>query len=355
MKKTIASVIVGLISATLYAAPAEASQQPSRVLIVGDSMTQGDNGFHSWRYFAWKQLTADPASPAVDFVGPWTGSHADEDMWGGSYADPDFDQDHAARWGQAMWQGLEAPDERSPAIADLVAAHDPDVIVEALGTNDIAWSKMTPTQMSEQVRTFVARARSVKPDVDVILGGVPQEWIPLAADYNAVLPALAAELSTSESRVVAAEVPAFVEGQDTVGSIHPSQQGEMKLGKSYADAMSSLLPQPVPVAEPSPTPSQTPTAVPVPAPAATTPASSLPVLKGAGAPRAVKAVKVKRRAVVTWRAGSDAEYYVVRCGSVEKTTTGRRVVLRVTTARSCRVRSVNAAGVSAWVKVRVRA
>lgn len=353
MKKTIASVIAALISATLFTAPAEAQQPPSRVLIVGDSMTQGDNGFHSWRYFAWKQLTADPAAPPVDFVGPWTGSHAGDDMWGGSYADPNFDQDHAARWGQAMWQGLEAPDERSPAIADLVTAHDPDVVVEALGTNDIAWAKMTPAQMSDQVRTFVTRARSAKPDVDVILGGVPQEWIPLAADYNAVLPALAAELSTSESRVVAAQVPVFVEGVDTVGSIHPSQQGEMKLGKSYADAMASLLPQAVPAAEPSPNPSQTPTAAP--APAVTTPVPPLPVLKAAGAPRAVKAVKVKRRAVVTWRAGSDAEYYVVRCGDAEKTTAGRRMALRVTKARSCRVRSVNAAGLSAWVKVRVSA
>ncbi|GAA5118351.1 hypothetical protein GCM10023339_30770 [Alloalcanivorax gelatiniphagus] len=359
MNKTIAATAAAGVLAVLLPSQsmAAADAEPTRVLIVGDSMSQGDNGFHSWRYFAWKQLTAGPAAPPVDFVGPWTGTYSDIDTWGGSYADPNFDQDHAARWGQALWQGLESPDERSPAIADLVAAHDPDVIVEALGTNDIAWAQMTPVQMSNQVRTFVARARAVKPDVDVILGGVPQEWIPRAADYNDVLPALAAELSTAESRVVAAEVPVFVEGHDTVGFVHPSQRGEMKLGTSYADAMASLLPTPPPLGEPteSPSPTGAPPVAPVPAPQAPTSSTHvpLPTLDAAGAPRRVKAVSVKRRTVVTWRAGSDVEYYVVRCGRTERTTEGRRLALRVSTARSCKVRSVNAAGLSPWVKVRV--
>ena len=39
-----------------------------RILIVGDSMTQGSAGDWTWRYGLWKHL--DDADVDVDFVGP---------------------------------------------------------------------------------------------------------------------------------------------------------------------------------------------------------------------------------------------------------------------------------------------
>ncbi|MCY4726220.1 GDSL-type esterase/lipase family protein [Nocardioides sp. STR2] len=356
MKFMTAAVAALVASPLLPALPAHATPAPSRVLIVGDSVTQGRDGDYSWRYFAWQRLAAG----SVDFVGPRRGTYLDADAWGGSYADPNFDQDHAARWGQAMWQPLDFPDDRSPAIGDLVAAHDPDVIVEALGINDIAWAQMSAQRMSDQLRRFVAQARAVKPDVDVVLGGVPQEWIGDAGAYNDVLPGLAAELSTDESRVVAASVPVFVEGVDTWDFAHPSRPGEEKLGASYADAIASLIAAPVP----TPIPTLGPTTGPAPVPAPTQPApaptppdatpSTPAAMPVAGAPRKVRAVRTApRRIVVTWRAGTQVEHYVIRCGRVAKTSTGRRAVLRARAA-TCSVRSVNAAGVSVWVKVRVR-
>lgn len=344
MNRLIAAVVaVGVVVGV--PAPVRATAPVERVLIVGDSVAQGSDGDHTWRYFAWHRLVAGGA--AVDFVGPWRGTHGTEDVWGGGYADPDFDQDHAARWGQAMWQPLTAPDEWSPAVGDLVAAHDPDVVVEALGINDLAWTRFSAGQMAAQVREFVRQTRAAKPDVDVVLGGVPQEWIPQAAEFNDLLPGLAAELSTGASRVVAADVPELVEGVDTKDTAHPTTSGEEKLGAAYAAAIASLLREPVSLDKPEP----------VPAPVAQAPVTAPASIArpAAGAPRRLKAVQRGRRIVVTWRAGANADYHLVRCGRSETAVQGRRVVLRDATARTCKVRATNAAGASRWVKVRVRA
>ncbi len=76
------------------------SAAPTRVLIVGDSVTIGDAGDYTWRRFSWKGLEQTGAS--VDFVGPYRATHDhDKDKDTGTYADPIFDPDHAAKWGLA--------------------------------------------------------------------------------------------------------------------------------------------------------------------------------------------------------------------------------------------------------------
>jgi hypothetical protein len=208
---------------------------PTRVLIVGDSVTHGDNGDYTWRYFAWQGLQASGAD--VDLVGPRRGTRADSGTWAGGYADPNFDQDHAARWGMSMWEVLEHTSDTAPRIGDLVAAQDPDVIVETLGVNDFVYLQLSDMAMSGQVRTFVEEARAAKPDVDIVLGSLPQTWIQGVVAYNAALPGLAAEPSTADSPVVATPVAEFVEGVDTYDAAHPTTRGQIK----YASAVSTAL------------------------------------------------------------------------------------------------------------------
>jgi hypothetical protein len=87
----------------------------------------------------------------------------------------------------------------------------------------------------------VEDARAADPTVAVVLGGLPQTWIPGASEYDAGLPALAGELSTAASPVVAAtpEQP-FVEGVDTYDGAHPTATGELKIAAGVADALSEL-------------------------------------------------------------------------------------------------------------------
>ncbi len=269
-------VAIIITAVSLGATQAVAGATPTRVLIVGDSVTIGDAGDYTWRYFSWKGL--EETGAAVDFVGPGRATHDTvTNTDSGTYADPTFDQDHAAKWGRSMWAMLDRdkfPD--SARINDLVRVHDPDVVVEMLGFNDLTWAESGAVRMGAQVREFVAEARSAKPSVDVVLGGVPQVWKAQAAQFNAALPALAAELSTPTSRVVAAGVPVFVEGVDTYDPAHPTTLGQVKIAWGVSVALAALglgreVTMGVPAARGAhdplpPTPAPTPEPTPVPAP-----------------------------------------------------------------------------------------
>ena len=207
---------------------------PVRVLLVGDSVTQGSAGDWTWRHRLWHHLV--DSGTAVDFVGPrddlfdnvtsTQGSHA--------YVDPAFDPDHAARWGMSFAT-------QDVPIGDLVEEYRPDVVVEQLGINDLAWDHRSPTEVAAFARRFVEDARAADPSVAVVLGGLPQTWVPGAQEYDASLPALASELSTDRSSVVAAspEQP-FVEGTDTYDAAHPTATGEVKIAAGVADALAVL-------------------------------------------------------------------------------------------------------------------
>ena len=60
-----ASVVV-VVPATVSAAPS-AAEEPVRILLLGDSITQGSEGDWTWRYRLWKHLTG--AGVDADLVG----------------------------------------------------------------------------------------------------------------------------------------------------------------------------------------------------------------------------------------------------------------------------------------------
>ena len=74
-----------------------------------------------------------------------------------------------------------------------------------LGIDDLAFLFHTPTRVADDIRNFVAAARSVNPDVDVIVGEVTQTWLPGAVELNALLPGVVSQLDNDQSRVVLAE------------------------------------------------------------------------------------------------------------------------------------------------------
>lgn len=103
-----------------------AADVPVRILVVGDSVTQGSAGDWTWRYRLWRHLQATSAVP-VDLVGPRDDLYDHRARTSGNhdYVDPAFDTQHAARWGTNL------------AVADvpihqLVETYQPDVVVALL-------------------------------------------------------------------------------------------------------------------------------------------------------------------------------------------------------------------------------
>ncbi|KAA1429059.1 GDSL-type esterase/lipase family protein [Nocardioides antri] len=207
--------------------------EPVRILLIGDSVTQGSAGDWTWRYRLGRHFAA--AGVAVDFVGPR------QDLWNNvtdqpgstDYADPAFDQDHAARWGM---QAL-VPDV--PA-GRLVEEHRPDVVVEMLGVNDLLYGASAET-VAGRTADLVEEVHAVDPEVDVVLAEATQTWFPGVVGFNGLLHDVAAAADTPTGRVVVARTAAgYDRDADTWDTSHPNAQGEVKIAAAVADTLSGI-------------------------------------------------------------------------------------------------------------------
>lgn len=348
-----ATVLAALtLSATACVSTATgAAHDPERILIVGDSVTQGWKGDYTWRYFAWKQLEAERQS--VDFVGSATGPYGAGD-WNytgdDAYADPDFDTQHAAVAGGVLQH--EGHSLQQWPVAEEVTTYDADVVVSMWGINDLGNADNTVDDVIGYYGAWFARARAAKPSLDFVVAELPQTWLydGKVAQFNDALRDLAGDLSTPDSTIVVAASTSLVV-DDFIDGIHPTTEGERKIAAMMVDALAELA-----ALDPTPTPTPTPTVEPTPATPATTP-TTVPTPVGLASapptPRRVKAARSGARIVVSWRPVADARRYSARCGSKSRTTAGVSVAMRASSTR-CKVRAVNVAGRSAWAVVRVR-
>lgn len=408
MKKVVAAVLAALValSATPGTGHAETGPDtaPTRVLIVGDSVTQGSRGDFTWRYFAWKGLQAAHAD--VDFVGTRTGPFGIHDDGGwdwdyqgeDAYADPDFDQDHSAFYGGRIGP---ADNWFYEPIEQTLAATDPDVVMSLWGWNDLHHADDGPAEVAALYRDWIVRVRAVDPDVDLVIGALPQVWDEEVVELDALLVDLGAELTTEQSRVVVAQMQVdYTRDGDSLDDVHPNDEGQRKIAGMMGGALLDLLgipvppaeptseptpdptpeptsdpspevtpePEPEPTAEPEPTPTPTPTPPPLPVPEAPSAPVAPPVPVGVeealvqastqpsvapAAPSRVRARARGARTVVTWRRSEGATTYAVRCGRASDVVTRARAVLQVR-ARTCRVRATSPVGASPWVRVAVR-
>lgn len=223
----------------------EATTGPTRIMLVGDSVTQGSAGDFTWRYRLWTQLRSEGLD--VDFVGPRSDLFDNVTKKHGSdaYADPDFDRDHAARWGAS----IAVPDVD---IGTLVATYEPDVVIEMLGVNDLTWGDRSPEDVVADVSQFVADARAVDPALEFVLAHQVQTWAENVPEFNELLDSAASAMSTANSPVVVSRPDiGFEEVADTWDHAHPNAQGELVIAAAQADALAELgigstYPRPLP-------------------------------------------------------------------------------------------------------------
>ncbi|WP_162598538.1 SGNH/GDSL hydrolase family protein [Nocardioides gilvus] len=214
-------------------------EETSEILIVGDSITHASVGDYSWRYFAWQQLRSAKAD--VDFVGPERDPFVGRgSTWRPRYSDADFDQDHAATWGDRI--AFQPLHDRTA----LMTTYRPDVVVLALGANDLGWMEMDPHDVLPWTRAWLVEARRLVPDVDIVLVDVPWTTSADARTYNSLLEDLAAELDDSRARViVAAAAHDYQMGRkngtgDTYDAMHPNTRGQVKIAAAVTDALAEL-------------------------------------------------------------------------------------------------------------------
>ncbi|WP_189145270.1 GDSL-type esterase/lipase family protein [Streptomyces lacrimifluminis] len=210
-----------------------------RLMPVGDSMTIGSAGEHTWRYRLWQHLRETYGGP-FRIVGPREALYdkATDSADSYEYADPDFPRAHLAGWGEG-WHHL------TPLIADAVRVHKPDVLLVSLGLIDLGFYT-DAEQTAENVRLFVAEARRSSPRVAIaLLPVIPNVRAetdpPFAAQvirFNELLAKTVADLDEPRSPLLLTSPPASYDiHHDTYDGTHPNANGEHKIAGAFADSL----------------------------------------------------------------------------------------------------------------------
>lgn len=206
---------------------------------VGDSMTIGSAGEHTWRYRLWRHLCTAYGGPFT-FVGPRETLHdpAADAPTSYAYADPDFPRAHLAGWGEG-WHHM------VPLIGEAVRTHRADVLLVSLGLIDLGFYT-NAEQTADNVRAFVAQARAADPRVRAVLlpviPNIRAEAEPAFAAqvtrFNDLLAKTVVDLDEpSSSLLLAAPSPSYDIHTDTYDGTHPNASGEHKIAAAFAQAL----------------------------------------------------------------------------------------------------------------------
>ncbi|WP_367322323.1 SGNH/GDSL hydrolase family protein [Streptomyces sp. HUAS ZL42] len=210
-----------------------------RFMPVGDSMTIGSAGEHTWRYRMWQHLRDTYGGPFA-LVGPRETLYdkATDAPTSYEYADPDFPRAHLAGWGEG-WLHM------APLIGEAVRETRADVLLVSLGLIDLGFYT-NAEQTADNVRRFVAEARAARPRIRMaLLPVIPNvratSDAPFAAQvarFNELLAKAVADLDEPRSPLLlASSPPSYDIHADTYDGTHPNASGEHKIAGAFAEAM----------------------------------------------------------------------------------------------------------------------
>jgi lysophospholipase L1-like esterase len=225
-----------------------------RIMIVGDSITQGSSGDYTWQYRLYEHLLADGVHPTM--VGPygWLFNNVASVQGDHSYADPNFEHANDATWGMALFR-------EKDAIGGKVTKYRPDYLLVMLGLNDLFWFGFSQSVMAQNLASFIAAARAARPHIRIVFGLIPPDihqrkpsFAASVASYNRTITSTAARLSTTASPLAVAHDGAHISvAADLWDGTHPNANGEIRIAAAFADALASryhlgkVYPKPFPV------------------------------------------------------------------------------------------------------------
>jgi lysophospholipase L1-like esterase len=205
-----------------------------KIMLAGDSITQGFNGDFTWRYRLWQGLVGQGIR--FDFVGPRKYPHSRDAHH--HYLVNGWDTDHDALGGTRLRSQL------SSITADMTA-YRPDVLVAFYGTNDELAGHTVPEIIADW-RTYIAKARAVNPNLKIVLGEVMTRRAATRMQLDAALHVLAHDLNntfpylTSPVTVADLDSPDWVPAKDSYDGVHPTPTGETVIAQKAADALRDL-------------------------------------------------------------------------------------------------------------------
>ncbi len=224
-----------------------------KIMVVGDSISQGLEGDFTWRYRLFEYLRENNVK--MTFVGPWVGTFAlppsQPEGYPGVAAAPvhdgayrpgiAFPSANLAQWG---WTVRQAKD-----VAGLAALrYQPDYLLIELGFNDLAFNLSSPAGLTGELHTLIVNVQKMRPSIKILVAnvihgepsGAPETLATRISEYNSALSTQAADWSTEESPVALANIDTPYEPTvDSYDGVHPNAAGEIAIAKAFADALVS--------------------------------------------------------------------------------------------------------------------
>ena len=228
-----------IVLATAMGAAVPVSAQ-TRIMPLGDSITEAEAGHASYRYWLWHQLVNGGYD--VDFVGSMSGVYLGAPLY------EDFDQDHEGHW------GIRA-DDVAYQVSGWAVIAEPVIVLVHLGTNDLYQGQSIESTIGD-LATIVGELRALNPQIAVLIAEVIPSFYPALSEIPALndeIAILATALNTPESPVIAVDQwTDFDPVTETYDGIHPNEAGEKKLSSRWFSALETLLGRLEPVSLPAP-------------------------------------------------------------------------------------------------------
>ena len=214
-----------LASGLLVAAPPPASAAGesnggTRVMAIGDSITDGWNIPGGYRIKLWDDLQADHYT--VDFVGPFANG---PDSLG--------DKDHAGRPGNRIDQiAYWTPPE--------LVTYKPRTVLLHAGSNDLGTDD-GPAAAPGRLSDLIDIIRAGAPDADIFVAQITPQWNPLYESrieaFNAQIPGIVA---SKGSKVHLVDMHSALTMDDLADGVHPNAAGYAKMADVWYAALRSV-------------------------------------------------------------------------------------------------------------------
>lgn len=180
------------------AVPGQPSGGSPRLMIVGDSISQGSSGDYTWQYRLYEHLHADGVRPQMTGPVAWLFNNVTGTQRDCTYASPRFERANDAVWGRPLFQ-------EEAVIGARVAAYHPDYLLVLLGINDLFFFGISQPDMAVNLDGFITHARAAQPHIKIVLGFLLPDihtqtsatFAASVAGYNKTISATASRLTTA--------------------------------------------------------------------------------------------------------------------------------------------------------------
>jgi hypothetical protein len=235
-KITIYFTLILLISS--YSLPQIPAQTPARIMPLGNSITQAQSGYNSYRRPLYKLLTN--AGFTVDFIGS-----KNTVFNNARHPSTDFDYDHEGHWG---WRTDEIIYGRSGEgkLSDWLKLNTPDFVLIHIGHNDIIQS-IPISVIINNIESIIEIIRSANPYTTILLAQlIPSNYsTQVSTDINTLnnsIPSIAISKSTERSQILLVDqATGFDPAIHTYDKIHPNVEGENLMARKWFEVLSSEL------------------------------------------------------------------------------------------------------------------